>query len=54
MNNSSVESISKEVANTLSDNSKGMSNSKDTENNSTDNLNMERPRMDSIQDAEVQ
>ena len=53
VNHFSVESISEEVAKTFSDNSKRMSDSKDTENNmKTDNLNIERPRMDSIQDGE--
>ena len=50
MNHSSVESISEEVAKTLSDNSKKISDSKD--NMKTDILNIGRPRMDSIQDAE--
>ena len=39
MNHSSAESISEEVAKTLSDNSKRISDSKDTENDmKTDNL----------------
>ena len=53
VNHSSVESISGGVAKTLSDNSKRISDSKDSENNAkTDNVNIERPGMDSIQDAE--
>ena len=52
VNHSSAESISEEVAKTLSDNSKKISDSKDTENDmKTDNLDIELPRMDSIQDA---